>query len=131
MFPMEVTRFGQFLVNNDVVTDAMVMEALVRQEKAQENIARIAIGKRYLTVKQVLTVFNAQADSCDSFTVMAKKLGYLTENEIAALLSLQQQSRPRLGEILVDMGVLDNKTLDIMLAKFSALNLGSEYSNTG
>ena len=125
---MEVTKFGQYLVNNDVVTDAMVMEALVRQQKAQENIARIAISKHYLTVKQVLAIFNAQADSCDSFTVMARKLGYLTENEVAELLSLQQQTRPRLGEILVEMGVMDRSTLEVMLDKFHALDQTSDYS---
>ena len=125
---MEVTKFGQFLVNNDVVTDAMVLEALVRQEKSQENISRIAIAKRYLTVKQVLSIYNEQADSCDSFTAMAKKLGYLTESEIAQLQTLQQQSRPRLGEILVDMGVMDHKTLELMLKKFNALGLHAGYS---
>lgn len=128
---MEVTRFGQFLVNNDVVSDAMVLEALVRQEKSQENISRIAIAKRYLTVKQVLSIYNAQADSCDSFTAMAKKLGYLTESEIAQLQNLQQQTRPRLGEILVDMGAMDQETLDLMLKKFHALDLQSDYSEAG
>jgi len=118
---MEVTRFGQFLVNSDVVTEVMVFEALVMQEKRQENIARIAIGKRFLTVKQVLTIFNKQTDSCVRFTDMAVSLGYLTASEVSELLSLQQQSRPMLGEILVEMGVMDNTTLNLMLDKFGVL----------
>lgn len=118
---MEVTRFGQFLVNNDIVTEVMVFEALLMQEKRQENIARIAIGKRFLTVKQVLTIFNKQTDSCVSFTDMAVSLGYLTVSEVSELLSLQQQSRPMLGEILVEMGVMDNSTLNVMLDKFGVL----------
>jgi len=118
---MEVTRFGQFLVNNDIVTEVMVFEALLMQEKRQENIARIAIGKRFLTVKQVLTIFNKQTDSCVSFTDMAVSLGYLTASEVSELLSLQQQSRPMLGEILVEMGVMDNGTLNVMLDKFGVL----------
>lgn len=118
---MEVTRFGQFLVNNDIVTDAMVFEALVLQQKRQDNVASIAIAKRFLTVKQVLTIFNVQTDSCLSFTDMAVSLGYLTANEVSELLLLQQQSRPMLGEILVEMGVMDNRTLNLMLEKFGVL----------
>ncbi len=124
---MEVTRFGQFLVNNDIISDAVLLEALVKQKKSEETIERIAVAKRMLSVKQMLAILNRQADSCDSFTVVAIRLGYLTGDEVDVLLELQQQSRPMLGEILVQMGEIDNKTLEAMLKKYQSLELNSEY----
>lgn len=128
---MEVTRFGQFLVNNDIISDSVLMEALVKQKQSEETIARIAIAKRILSVKQMLSILNQQADSCDSFKAVALRLGYLTKDEVDVLQDLQQQSRPMLGEILVEMGVMDTKTLDIMLKKFHSLNLHSDFSDAG
>ena len=125
---MEMPRFGQFLINNDIVTEVMVMEALVAQQKRQENIAGLAIAKKYLSVKQVLTVFNRLADSTASFTDMAEKLGYLTTSEVAMLKQQQQQSRPKIGEILVEMGVLKPATLDVMLEKYNRVAVDDGYT---
>ncbi len=128
---MEVTRFGQFLVNNDIISDTVLLQALVEQNKRQETIERIAVAKRILSVKQMLATLNRQADSCDSFTAVALRMGYLTDDEVDVLVELQQQSRPMLGEILVEMGALDRKTLEIMLDKFHSLSLQYGYSETG
>ena len=125
---MEMPRFGQYLINNDIVTETMVMEALVTQQKRQENIARLAIAKKYLSVKQVLTVFNRLADSSASFTDMAENLGYLTDSEVAMLKQQQQQSRPKIGEVLVEMGVLKPATLDVMLEKYNHLAVNDGYT---
>ena len=128
---MEVTRFGQFLVNNDTISEALLMEALIKQKQSEETIARIAVAKRILSVKQMLAILNQQADSCDSFTTVALSLGYLTKDEVDVLLDLQQQSRPMLGEILVEMGVMDEMALDTMLIKFQSLDLHSGYLEAG
>ena len=125
---MDMPRFGQYLINNDIVTETMVMEALVIQQKRQENIARLAISKKYLSVKQVLTVFNRLADSSASFTDMAENLGYLTVSEVDMLKQQQRQSRPKIGEILVEMGVLKPATLDVMLEKYNRLAVDDGYT---
>ena len=126
---MDKPKFGQFLINNDVIDEAVLFEALLLQEKQQESTARLAIANNYMTVKQVMSVFNEQPDTCVSFLDMAITLDYVNTDQANTLKLLQQQSRPRLGEILVQLGVLDSFVLEDMLEKFSMLSVDIAFKD--
>lgn len=118
---MKAPRFGQFLVNNGIVDESAVFEALVIQEARQESISSIAIRKNYLTVRQTMTVYNHLPDTIHCFADLALELEFLNKEKLQKLLDMQRQTRPKLGEILVEMGKMDNRTLEAMLKKFHSM----------
>lgn len=118
---MEKHRFGQFLINKGLVTEADVFAALSIQAARQHQIGQIAIKEGLLTVRQTMQVLREQAGTCYFFGEMAVELGFLTEADVEKLLQLQQSSRPRIGEILAGMGKLDAGRLGALLDEYHAL----------
>ncbi|HID78525.1 MAG TPA: hypothetical protein EYP56_21355 [Planctomycetaceae bacterium] len=57
-------------------------------------------------------------DTPELFGETAVELGYLTDRDVQPLIEIQETSRPRLGEILVDMGKLTTQQRDEWLEKF-------------
>jgi len=126
---MDKPKFGQFLINNDVIDEIVLFNALLLQEEKQESIVCIAIAEEMMTVSQVMSVFNEQPDTCASFTDMAVSLGYLNTEQVSELLLLQMKTRPLLGQLLVEMGEIDQATLDELLEKFCMLPINIDLNN--
>ncbi len=105
-------KFGRFLVQNGAIEIADLLEALDMQRDRQVRLGRLALQARKMTVAEVAEVLDYLADfPGDLFGQVAVSLGYLTELELADLLVQQRNSRPHLGEILVDLGHLTPESL--------------------
>jgi len=100
-------QFGMYLVENGVITCEDFYEALKLQLGTRPQLGALAIEKRKLTMRQVLSVLQAQSDTPDEkFGELALKRGYLTEADLAWLLHEQSVRVKPFGELLVDMGVM-------------------------
>ena len=87
-------------------------------------IGELARGTGRLTDEQVLAVLNRQKSEKEyeqgskPFGQVAQEMGLLNEKDILELLELQVSRRQPLGEILVEMGVIDKVTMERELKVF-------------
>ncbi len=120
-------RLGRFLVSRDLVTVNEIVKALEIQRQKQRPLGRIAFVESLLTLDQVATIIDLQSDgretvqddrASDLFGELAIQLGYLAEHQVEELLNIQRRSRPRIGEILVEMGAISEFRLNAALQDF-------------
>lgn len=103
--------FGIYLVNKGLARPDDIVRALDRQRKLQTPLGTLALHKRYMTMNQVFTTLNVQAETGRRFGDTAVDLGFLTRDQLQELLIMQALERPKLGQLLVDMGVFDEETM--------------------
>jgi hypothetical protein len=103
--------FGIYLVNKDLAAPDDIVQALDRQRELQAPLGTLALRRRYLTMKQVFTTLNLQAQTGRRFGDIAVDLGFLTRDQLQELLIMQALERPKLGHLLVEMGVFDESTM--------------------
>ena len=111
-------RFGLFLVQRGRVTPEHVLHALDSQQRGAAQIGKLAVRERLLTPQQVFEILNYQIDRGLLFGEAGILLGYLTAAQVDSMLALQCKSRPRIGELLVQMGVIDTATLVHEIGEF-------------
>jgi hypothetical protein len=68
-------------------------------------------------VGQVFKILNVQAQQRRPFGRIAVELGFLTEEGLADLLQAQARCNKSLGDILVEMGAIDRRTLEAEAAR--------------
>ena len=112
--------FGEFLIQKGAVGATAILEALDDQQRRKPFLGRVAVRARALTVVQVLRVLNRQVDDRRSFGVHAVELGYIDEATLDRILVDQRTAVPPLGEILVESGSLEPSRLQEMLRLFEA-----------
>jgi len=105
-------RLGEYLVNRGIVQEADVYDALDYQQRNRVPIGALALKKKLLTMKQVMTVLNQQCDTNKLFGEMAVQLGLLQEKDVEDLLEEQRKLCLPIGEILLKLNRIDAKTLD-------------------
>ena len=115
---MSIHRFGQFLINHGIVDEDTVYEALNIQKQKTIPIGKIALAEKMLDVKQIFRILNDQLETPKLFGEIARELGYLNENDVQKLLTLQKLRRPRIGQILVEMNKIDQETCNSMLEAY-------------
>ncbi len=112
-------KFGRFLVQNGTIQIADLLEALDEQMDRQTRLGKLALQSRKMSVAEVAEVLDYLADyPGDLFGQVAVSLGYLSELDLADLLIQQRNTRPHLGEILVDLGHMTPETLLSELERF-------------
>jgi len=121
--PYSLTRdpeehFGQFLINEGIVSDADIVEALNIQRRRTTPIGELATKHGMLTVEDVFNILNKQTDSTKRFGEIAVELGYITEESVGILLRIQKESRARIGEILVEGKKVDHDVMENLVKKY-------------
>jgi len=110
--------FGAHLVRRGVATASQIVEALARQNARRVPIDQLAITRGALTAADVLRVMDEARRTHDDFVRCSVKLGLLAPAAVADLLDAQRATGPRIGELLVEMGVLTHVTLLRELEEF-------------
>jgi len=105
--------FSSYLREKGVISGDQFADAVREQLSRRPILGKLAIQKRKLSIKQSFQVFGAQADALDEkpFGRRAVELGFLNEAELSELLMEQEDSVPKLGEILVEMGALTSSRM--------------------
>ena len=115
---IKVSRFGQFLCNKGLVSEADIALALAKQQSLHVQLGQLAIKHRYLTVQDVMQVFRNQAGTDEYFAETAVRLGLLDQPTLDELIALQCETRPKIGTILVDMGRIEADQLELLLEEY-------------
>ena len=103
--------FGHHLLERGLVTVPQLVEALDNQRRLTPPIGHVARDAGALTVQQIYQVMNRQRQTGERFLDTAVALGFIPESEVAPLLTRQLASRPQLGEILSQAGIVSSAVI--------------------
>lgn len=121
--------FGKYLVDRGVVDEGVIVSAMDLQRDDIIPIGKLAIQERMLHSRQVMMILNAQIDSGKLFGQIAVDLGFMDQEAVKKLLSLQQQHRPPLFDVLRQMEVVDVRMLEKAYKNFLARD-AERYSSS-
>jgi hypothetical protein len=135
MASMKDALFGRIAVEKGLITDAQLDESLRVQDRSPKTLGEILVARGLLTEKDLAGVLEEQErrlQALDQFKKMQKveylfgqllvKNNFATQLQINKCLEIQQKMAerglhplPRLGELLVEHGFVDRRTVAEML----------------
>jgi len=98
---MAVNFFGRFLVQEGIINEVQLEDALVCQAEINHRLGDFALARGFLSQEQVERIFDEQRTVDLPFGEMAVRLGFMTRENLAELLFAQQVHCARLGEVLI------------------------------
>ena len=104
--------FASYLYRRGLITAEQIVEASIQQGDCRIPLGRLALELKKLTVKQVAKVLEAQTEEGKRFGQLAVRLGFLSEQDVAYLLMVQNNRLPSLTKVLIEMGAIDQATAD-------------------
>ena len=111
-------RFGDFLIEQGLVTEGQVQEALALQPLTGTRVGEALLSLGYLTRGQLQRALSLAVQKGDALVLDRPPLGeilvglrYVLEDQVATGLASQQKTGKRLGEVLVEQGVINHKQL--------------------
>ncbi|MCI4625204.1 MAG: cyclic nucleotide-binding domain-containing protein [Candidatus Magnetoovum sp. WYHC-5] len=114
-------HFGQHLIEQGLVTEVDVLEALEIQKSREIPFEKIALEMRYLNMKQIYQILTYQVDTTLSFENVALKKGYLRKDEANVINEYISKYRPMIGNILVEQKKIKQYVLERELEGFGKL----------
>lgn len=110
--------FGQFLLEQQVITSEQLLQAIEHQEQARQKMGEVAIAEGLMTEQQVREIHEKQKTTDMFFGDLALEAGYLNEEQLSRVVTLQKQSHMYLGEALADLQILSQEDVDSLLGRF-------------
>lgn len=127
-----VRRFGDFLIEQGLVTEGQVQEALALQPLTGSRVGEALLSLGYLTRGQLQRALSQAVQKGDAVVLDRPPLGeiliglrYVSESQVEGGLASQQKTGKRLGEVLVEQGAINHKQL------YEALGLQQRMSPGG
>ncbi len=118
--------FGQYLVEKGVITEELLVRALIAQTKALPTLAEAALEKKLLTSTDIYELFKIQSQESVGFMEAAQIAGVWSEKQQGQLEECLAKARVPLGQVLVQMGArLEDimRALDEFLSKVDSLSV--------
>lgn len=110
--------FGEYLVEHNIISEEVLVEALISQIKQLPSVTEIVFEQKLLDVKDLLSVFRQQSHKHCGFIEAAMDLGYW-KPEISAEVDKQAaERRIPLGELLVKQGTVKMEQITKALDEF-------------
>ncbi len=110
--------FGEYLVERKVISEEILVKALVEQIKALPGTAEVAYHKKLLSPSQMLAVLREQNERRVGFIEAAKTLNFWTEATAQQVENELASVRKPLGQILVGLGATDLHSITHALDDF-------------
>lgn len=112
--------FGEFLVQKGVITEELLLQAVVRQIAMLPATAEIILAHKILPPSQLLAVLKHQSQWRIDFIASAQALGVWSEEVASRLQKELAEVRVPLGMILINMGALEADQLPHYLDEYFA-----------
>lgn len=103
-------RFSRWLVAQHLLDVPSVSRALLECPVQTVRIGELAETYGYLSGNQVTAVLKDQEQSGERFGAIAIRLGFLTVDELVHILTLQQESPKQLAMVIIKQGLLAPQT---------------------
>lgn len=117
---MAVKFFGQFLVEQNIISREILLKAITLQESVNKTIGSIVTELGLMTDADVEQVNLAQRSEDLRFGDMAVKMGFLTPETLQQALKKQSEGHLFIGDAIVKVGGLNADKLESCLADFKA-----------
>ncbi len=117
---MELTFFGQYLVNHGLINTRQLSEALTVVTERNQLVGSLAVQGGYLTDPQVEEIHREQRRADKYFGEIAAERGWMTTEQVDTLLGHQRNLNVRIGDILVELGYADRRRIETMHQRFLA-----------
>jgi CheY-specific phosphatase CheX len=108
---MAVKFFGQFLVENNLVSRDALLQAIELQEQKNLKFGEMAISTGYVTKEEIERAHNAQLSKDLKLGDVLVEMGILTLRQLDDIVTRQQNTHLYIGEALVQVGALSSDQL--------------------
>lgn len=108
---MAVKFFGQFLVENALVSREALLKAIDLQEQKNLKFGEMAISTGYVTKTDIERAHNTQLSKDMKLGDLLVEMGLLTSNQMHDIVTRQQNTHLYIGEALVQVGALSSDQL--------------------
>lgn len=115
---MAIKFFGHYLLDEDLLTNEQLVEAVDYQSKCNLSLGELAVREDYITAKEADKINDKQRSLDKRFGEVAIDLGLLIDEQIEKLLAIQKKEKIFFGEILLRKNFLDETTLNNALKNF-------------
>jgi CheY-specific phosphatase CheX len=116
---MAVKFFGQFLVENNLVTREALLTAIELQEQKNLTLGEMAISTGYVTRADIERAHNARLSNDMKLGDILVEMGIITMNQLKEIITRQNNSHLYIGEALVQVGALTGEQLRCHLDAFN------------
>jgi len=110
--------FGQYLLDEQVIGEDALAEAIAHAEETNARIGRLAVERGFMSQSDTHRIQLEQRETDLRFIDLAVDLGLLTREQGSVLLSEQRRRHKPIGQALVELGHLTRGELDDWLDRF-------------
>ena len=115
---MAVKFFGQFLVEQGIVTNEALLNAINLQDKNNLKLGEMAVSMGLITPEDIQRAHNAQMSKDMRLGDLLVEMGFLTLDQVNDVATRQKNTHLYIGEALVQIGALTNDGLQKQLDAF-------------
>ena len=123
---MTIRFLGQYLVEEQLISERQLSEALKLQSETNLTIGQLAVEEGLLTEVLATMVHSEQKRTDNRFGDIAVQLRFMTEEDVTHLLAEQKRRNVMLGQALVINGAMLDRQLGAVLKSFAAANKKAE-----
>lgn len=117
---MAVKFFGQFLVENNLVSREALLKAIDLQEQNNLKFGEMALSMGYVTQAEIERAHNAQMSKDLKLGDLLIEMGIMTVDQLNDVITRQKNTHLYIGEALVLVGALTSEKLQQHLDEFKA-----------
>lgn len=117
---MAVKFFGQFLVEQNIVTSEALLNAINLQDKINLKLGEMAVEMGLITAADIQRAHNAQMSKDMKLGDLLVEMGLLTLAQLNDVVTRQKNTHLYIGEALVQVGALTGDDLQKHLDAFKA-----------
>ncbi|MFA7402733.1 MAG: chemotaxis protein CheX [Pelobacteraceae bacterium] len=117
---MAVKFFGQFLVEQNIVSSEALLNAINLQDKINLKLGEMAVEMGLITPADIQRAHNAQMSKDMKLGDLLVEMGFLTLAQLNDIIIRQKNTHLYIGEALVQVGALTNADLQKHLDAFKA-----------
>lgn len=117
---MAVKFFGQFIVEQGLVSRDALVTAIDLQDQKNLKLGEMAVSMGYITQADIERAHNAQMSKDMKLGDLLVEMGFLTLTQLTDVIARQKSTHLYIGEALVQVGALTSENLQQHLADFKA-----------
>lgn len=117
---MAVKFFGQYLVENNLVSREILLKAIELQDEKNLKLGEMALSMGYITEKDIERAHNAQMSKDMKLGDLLVDMGILTLTQLDDVITRQKNTHLYIGEALVQVGAISTDQLLQHLKAFKA-----------
>lgn len=110
--------FGNYLIDNDIITSDQLLEALRYKNAHAQKLGDLAVSAGYMSREESEEVHAMQTQSDKKFAEIAVHMGYLTVAQADELINAQHTGYLLLGNSLIALGFCSQDTIAKAIADY-------------